>query len=219
MAKAETKRFYLDACATAPLRPGVFDRMAEIQAHAWANPSSLHQDGIAAADALERARFQIARGFAASPDELVFTSSATESVHLALHGLAGTQATGRLLISAVEHPAVVGAAQQLIAQGWNVQEWPVDRYGRIRLDLLDELLAPPTRLVSLIWGQSEVGTLQPLLKVAEACRARAILCTPMPLRLSVRGSPAGATCPLICSPLHRINAGDLVASVLSLIHI
>ncbi|QNJ20028.1 cysteine desulfurase [Synechococcus sp. A18-25c] len=174
MAKPETKRFYLDACATAPLRPGVFDRMAEIQAHAWANPSSLHQDGIAAADALERARFQIARGFAASPDELVFTSSATESVHLALHGLAGTQATGRLLISAVEHPAVVGAAQQLIAQGWDVQEWPVDRYGRIRLDLLDELLAPPTRLVSLIWGQSEVGTLQPLLKVAEACRARAI---------------------------------------------
>ena len=174
MARPETRRLYLDACATAPLRPGVFERMAEVQAQAWANPSSLHQDGIAAAEALERARFQIASRFASSPDELVFTSSATESVHLALQGLAGRQATGRLLISAVEHPAVAGAAQQLIHQGWDVQEWPVDPFGRIRLDLMDELLAPPTRLVSLIWGQSEVGTLQPLLQVAEACRARAI---------------------------------------------
>ena len=84
MARPESKRFYLDACATAPLRPGVFERMAEVQAQAWANPSSLHQDGIAAAEALERARFQIASRFSASPDELVFTSSATESVHLAL---------------------------------------------------------------------------------------------------------------------------------------
>ena len=107
--------------------------MAEVQP-SLGQPFSLHQDGIAAADALERARFQIASRFTALPDELVFTSSATESVHLALHGLAGRQATGRLLISAVEHPAVAGAAQQLSHQGWDVQEWPVDHLGRIRLD-------------------------------------------------------------------------------------
>ena len=174
MARPESKRFYLDACATAPLRPGVVERMAEVQARAWANPSSLHHYGIEAAEALERARLQIADRFGASMEELVFTSSATESVHLGLVGLAKTLPVGRLLISAVEHPAVSGAAQQLIDQGWEVREWPVDQWGRIRLELLDELLAPPTQLVSLIWGQSEVGTLQPLLSVADACRKRAI---------------------------------------------
>ena len=96
---------------------------AEVQAQARANPSSLHQDGIAAPDALERARFQIVSR-SALPDELVFTSSATESVHLA-SGLAGRQAT-EAADFAVEHPAVAGAAQQLSHQGWDVQEWLVD---------------------------------------------------------------------------------------------
>ncbi|WP_244279568.1 cysteine desulfurase family protein [Synechococcus sp. UW179A] len=166
--------FYLDACATAPLRPGVLQRMVETQDQAWANPSSLHQFGLKASEALERARSQIAAKLSAEHREVVFTSGATESIHLALHGLAASRSPGRLVISSVEHPAVSGAARLLSKSGWDVTEWPVDQLGRIRLEHLDQLLAPPTKIVSLVWGQGEVGTIQPLLTVAEACRTRGI---------------------------------------------
>ena len=165
---------YLDACATAPLRPGVLQRMIEIQDRAWANPSSLHGLGLKAAEALERARLQIADKLSADHRDVVFTSGATESVHLALQGLAASRSPGRVVISAVEHPAVFGAARLLAKHGWDVAEWPVDAWGRIRLELLDELLAPPTQIVSMVWGQGEVGTIQPLITVAEACKRRGI---------------------------------------------
>ena len=165
---------YLDSCATSPPRKGVVEAMAEVQTSAWGNPSSLHPQGVAAAESLERARLQIAGALSASPDDVIFTSGATESVHLALSGLAGEQKPGRIVISAVEHPAVVSAARQLERQGWDLAIWPVDGFGQIRLELLPSLLAPPTRLVSLIWGQSEVGTLQPVHTVGNACAERGI---------------------------------------------
>ncbi len=166
---------YLDACATAPLRPGVLQRMIELQQEAWANPSSLHGFGLKASEALERARSQIAGNLCADHQDVVFTSGATESIHLALHGVAASCSPGRLVISSVEHPAVSGAAHLLARRGWEVSEWPVDQLGRIRLECLEELLASPTKIVSLVWGQGEVGTIQPLLTVAEACRERGIL--------------------------------------------
>ena len=148
--------------------------MIETQDQAWANPSSLHGFGLKASEALERARSQIASNLCADHRDVVFTSGATESIHLALHGLAASRSPGRLVISSVEHPAVSGAARLLAMGGWDVTEWPVDQQGRIRLELLEQLLAPPTQIVSLVWGQGEVGTIQPLLAVAEACRTRGI---------------------------------------------
>jgi len=161
---------YLDASATTPPAATVLAEMAELQARAWANPSSLHGYGLAAAEALERSRWRCAAVLGCSPDELVFTSGGTESIHLALLGLGTTLAPGRLLISAVEHPATVAAAAQLARQGWQVRELPVDHLGRLELHALREALEPPTRLVSLIWGQSEVGTLQELETIGELCR-------------------------------------------------
>lgn len=148
--------------------------MASAYATAWGNPSSLHPPGLAAAETLERSRFSIAAALNACPDDVVFTSGATESVHLALGGLALSLNPGRVVISAVEHPAVHAAAHQLKSQGWEVAMWPVDSVGRIRLDCLEALLAPPTALVSLIWGQSEVGTLQPIHTVGKACAQHVI---------------------------------------------
>lgn len=144
--------------------------MAEAQRLAWANPSSLHGPGLAAAEQLERSRQQLADAVGCDPEELVFCSGATEAIHLAL--LAGPAAAqpGRLLISAVEHPATLAAAGELERQGWQVAVLPVDGTGLLRLDALEALLAPPTRLVSLIWGQSEVGALQPVAAVAELCQ-------------------------------------------------
>ena len=147
-----------------------------VRAHetGWGNPSSLHKQGLDAADLLERSRLRVASAFNAGTDDVVFTSGATESVHLALGGMAFSLPPGRVVISAVEHPAVTAAAHHLQTQGWDVQLWPVDALGRIRLECLESLLAPPTVMVSLIWGQSEVGTLQPIHAVGLACQQRGI---------------------------------------------
>ena len=165
---------YLDACATTPPSAGVLGAMAEAQRSAWANPSSLHGFGLQAAELLERSRQRLAELLGAGRQELIFCSGASEAIHLALLGLGGTLPAGRILISAVEHPATVAAADQLRSRGWQLAQVPVDRHGVIDLDALKALLVPPTRLVSLIWGQSEVGTLQPLAAAGELCRAAGI---------------------------------------------
>ena len=171
---------YLDACATAPPAAEVLAAMAEASAKAWANPSSLHGLGWAAAECLERSRAAIAAELGAAPQELVFTSGGSESVHLALLGLAerwpGHPAgqPPRLVISALEHPAVEAAAASLVRRGWSLARWPVDGCGRLLSDWAESLLAPPTRLVSLIWGQSEVGSLQAIESIGAQCRGAGI---------------------------------------------
>ena len=171
----ETPEIYLDAAATTPPLANVLRRMEQVQRDAWANPSSLHSPGLIAAEALGRSRAQIAAALNAESDQLIFTSGATESVHLALLGASAQQPAGRLVISAVEHPAVEAAARVLVQRGWSLERWPVDATGVLKLDQLDRLLAPPTRMVSLIWAQSEVGTLQPLLRIGAACRERGVV--------------------------------------------
>ena len=170
MVRADATPIYLDACATTPLRPGVQQRMLDVQTQAWGNPSSLHSFGIAASEALERTRVEIGALLGADPDEVLITSGATESIHLGIRGLASSFPPGRIVISAVEHPAVTAAAQALTPLGWHVSVAPVDSQGLIQLDRFEELLRPPTRLVSVIWGQSEVGTLQPLQTIGTLCR-------------------------------------------------
>ncbi len=171
MAHPEERYFYVDGCATAPLRESAKSSMLDAQNGSWGNPSSLHRIGCDAAESLERARLSIGQTLHIDRSEIVFTSGATESAHLALLGLAKGESPGRLVISAVEHPVVNAAAQQLNALGWTVETWPVDVFGRIQMQHLDRLLEPPTKLVSLIWGQSEVGTIQPIQVVGQACRS------------------------------------------------
>jgi cysteine desulfurase len=149
--------------------------MAAAQRSAWANPSSLHGYGLRAADLLERSRERLAELLGAHQHDLIFCSGASEAIHLALLGHGAMVPPGRLVISTVEHPATIAAAETLARQGWEVARVPVDRRGWIDLAALQSLLVPPTRLVSLIWGQSEVGTIQPLHSVSRLCRATGIV--------------------------------------------
>jgi cysteine desulfurase len=165
---------YLDACATTPLAPEVWQAMEQTWREGWANPSSLHGPGLAAAEALERSRWQVAEDLGASPEEVIWCSGGTEAIQTALLGHAATLPPGRLLISAVEHPATEVAAAVLRQRGWTVARIPVDGQGLWRPEALDPLLAPPTRLVSVIWGQSEVGSLQPLATLGALCRERGL---------------------------------------------
>ena len=161
---------YLDAAATSPPAAEVLAAMAAQTSAAWANPSSLHRPGLAAAELLERSRIRLAANLGAEPSQLVFCSGGSEAIHLALLGSAALLQPGRLLVSAVEHPATLAAAAQLQRQGWQVEILPVNRLGLVDPQHLAERLAPPTRLVSLIWGQSEVGSLQPLASLGALCR-------------------------------------------------
>ena len=167
---------YLDACATSPPAVSVLEAMAAAQATAWANPSSLHGFGLMAAEALERSRIRLAELLGCrSAQEVVFTSGGSESIHLGLLGAAAALPPGRLVITAVEHPASLAAAHQLERQGWQLAVAPVDSLGLVDVEAFNRLLEPPTRLVSMIWGQSEVGSLQAIAAFGARCRQAGVL--------------------------------------------
>ena len=169
------KNIYLDASATTPPHIDVINKLKDIQSECWGNPSSIHKVGVIARDILERSRLSIANKLKASSDEIFFTSGATESNYLALKSVSKNLDKGRLVISSVEHPSINLIANQLLNDGWDIKYWPVDNYGIIDLDLLDEMLSPPTKIVSIIWGQSEIGSIQPINLIGMECIKRNIL--------------------------------------------
>jgi cysteine desulfurase len=155
---------YLDYSATTPCRPEAIAALQQSLTQGWGNPSSLHEWGKRAAFAVEQARWQVAQLIhAPSSDSVVFTSGGTESNNLALLGIARTfEQPQHLIISGVEHPAIAQTAAILQTQGWQVTQLPVNAYGRLNPEDLLAALRPNTALVSIIYGQSEVGTLQPI---------------------------------------------------------
>lgn len=165
---------YLDASASSPPAAEVLAAMQQATATAWANPSSLHGWGLAAAELLERSRVRLAEGLGCDPRQLILCSGGSEAIHLALLGSASLLPPGRLLLSAIEHPASEAAAALLTQQGWQVERLPVDRQGRLDPAVVAERLAPPTRMVSILWGQNEVGTLQPVEAIGHLCRAAGV---------------------------------------------
>lgn len=165
-------QIYLDHSATTPTHPEVIDLMQSILASQWGNPSSLHQWGERAAIALERARVQVASLLNAEPDSIIFTSGGTESDNLAVWGVVRQYSRPQhLIISSVEHSAVAEPVRMLEQQGWRVTRLPVDGQGQIDPFDLKAALEPDTVLVSIIFGQSEVGTLQPIDTLGQIVRA------------------------------------------------
>jgi cysteine desulfurase len=156
-------QIYLDYSATTPCRPEVIATMQKVFAEGWGNPASLHEWGKRAAFTAEQARWQIAQLLQAEPESIIFTSGGTESDNLALQGVARRFTEPQhLIISSVEHSAITETAALLEQQGWQVTRLPVNLNGRVNPEDLRQALQPNTVLVSIIYGQSEVGTLQPI---------------------------------------------------------
>jgi cysteine desulfurase len=168
---------YLDYNATTPVAPEVLDAMLPWLRGEYGNPSSTHPYGQRAAQAMATARDQVAELIGAGAQEIVFTGCATEANNLALLGVARAIGVEKrhLVVSAVEHPAVMAPALRLRDQGWALTVLAVDAFGRVSPDQLAGALRPDTVLVSVIHANNEVGTLQPIGEIARMTRARGIL--------------------------------------------
>ena len=171
---------FLDAAATTPVRREVLDAMWPYLTGGFGNPSSHHMLGEAAAAALAGARAAAAAVLACRPAEVVFTSGGTESDNVAVKGIAlARQAANprlnRVVISAVEHPAVEESARYLERfHGFAVDVVPVDESGLVSPDALAAVLGPETALVSVMYANNEIGTVQPIAALAELARSQGI---------------------------------------------
>jgi cysteine desulfurase len=171
------RRTYLDYNATSPLDPRVLEAMRPWLEGRFGNPSSIHWAGREARAAVDRARGQVAKLLGAAPSEVVFTSGGTEADNLALWGVvrAAQASTPHLVVSAIEHPAVIGAAAALEEDGVAVSRVGVGREGVVDPDRLEAALRPETLLVSVMLAQNETGAVQPVAEIARRCRERGIL--------------------------------------------
>jgi cysteine desulfurase len=164
-------QIYLDHSATTPMRAEAIATMHRILTSEWGNPSSIHQWGERASTAIEQARFQVAALINANPDAIAFTSGGTEANNQAIMGVTNLYANPQhLVISSVEHSSIEAPACWLESRGWQVTRLPVDRAGRIDPQDLATAIRPNTVLVSIIYGQSEVGTIQPIAELAAICQ-------------------------------------------------
>lgn len=167
------RRVYMDANATTPLLPEVFDAMRPYLMERFGNPSSVHSFGQQARGAVEQARIAVATLLHCRPAEIVFTSGGTESDNLALFG--ATQPGDHILTTAIEHHAVLHAAEQLARCGRQVTFIPVDSEGVVDPEQIRAALRPNTRLISVMMANNETGAIQPVEQIAAIARDAGVL--------------------------------------------
>ena len=169
-------QIYLDYSATTPPRPEVITAMQDVLTQQWGNPSSLHEWGQQAATLVERARMQVAGLINALAESIIFTSGGTEADNLAIMGVARAHRTPQhIVISSVEHSAIAEPVRLLEQWGWEVTRLPVDSQGRVNPTDLEKAIQANTVLVSVLYAQSEVGTLQPIEVLGEIARKHGVL--------------------------------------------
>jgi len=168
---------YLDYSATTPTRQEAIATMQTVLSQQWGNPSSLHGWGERAAMVMETARIQVAGLInATKPESIIFTSGGTEADNLAIMGVARWYTTPQhLIISSVEHSAISEPVKILEQWGWEVTRLSVDAKGTVNPSDLQAALQPNTVLVSVIYGQSEVGTLQPIRELGKISQSQGVL--------------------------------------------
>lgn len=167
------KEVYLDNSATTRAYDSVGDLMRKVMCEDYGNPSSMHAKGVTAEHYIKEAKETLAKLMKVQDKEIFFTSGGTEGDNLALMGVAraNRRRGNHLITSAIEHPAVINTMRHLEEEGYRVTFLPVDRYGRIRLDALKEALCEDTILVSVMYVNNEVGSVQPIAEAASIVKA------------------------------------------------
>ncbi len=167
------KEVYLDNSATTRAYDSVGDLVRKVMCEDYGNPSSMHAKGVTAEHYIKEAKETLAKLMKVQDKEIFFTSGGTEGDNLALMGAAraNRRRGNHLITSAIEHPAVINTMRHLEEEGYRVTFLPVDRYGRIRLDALKEALCEDTILVSVMYVNNEVGSVQPIAEAASIVKA------------------------------------------------
>ena len=167
---------YLDYSATTPTRPEAIAIIQKVLTQQWGNPSSLHEWGNRAALILETARIQVAGLINAIPESIIFTSGGTEADNLAIMGVARCYTIPQhMIISSVEHSAISEPAKMLENWGWEITSLGVNHHGRVNPEDLKAALRDNTVLVSVIYGQSEIGTVQPIAELGKITKTHGAL--------------------------------------------
>lgn len=171
------RRVYLDHIAATPLHPLVLEAMLPHLKGNFGNPQSLHSIGQEASIAIEEARERVARLIRARPEEILFTSSGSESNNFALKGLALAQRDRgtHIVLSAIEHQSILHSAKNLEKFGFTRSLVPVDKWGLVDPEEVRKAMTEKTMLVSIMLANSEVGTIEPIREIAEICRSQDVL--------------------------------------------
>ena len=165
---------YLDNAASTQIHESVLASMLPYLKEQYGNPSSIHRYGRLAHKAVEKARKQVADLINAEPSEIIFTSGGTESNNTALHGIALKTPRSQIIISSIEHDAILEPCKKLEKSGFNVLYLPVDKFGTVDPIFLKNNLSEKTCLVSIMFGNNEVGTIQPIKEIANICNEKDI---------------------------------------------
>jgi len=168
-------RVYFDHAATTPVRTEVLDAMLPYFSNVFGNASSLHQEGQAATIAVEKARSQVSSLIGCSPQEIIFTSGGTESDNMALKGTGLISKKKHLIVSAIEHHAVLFTAKALERMGYSLTILPVDQTGWVDPDMVKQAIRPDTYLISVMMANNEIGTIQPIKEISAIARDAGIV--------------------------------------------
>jgi len=171
------RKVYLDNAATTPLLPEVREAMTPFLSEVFGNPSSLHDWGDVARQAVDTAREQVAQLIGANAEEVIFTGSGTESNNFAIKGLAlSQQSKGKhVVVSAIEHFSVLHSARTLEKWGFELTEVPVDKHGVVNPDAVRESIRKDTVLISVMHANGEVGTIEPIKEIARIAKENKIV--------------------------------------------
>ena len=165
---------YLDNSATTQVFDSVKDVVIKTMAEEYGNPSAMHRKGIIAERYIKEAKEVLAKSLKVESKEIFFTSGGTESNNMALIGaaMANRRSGSRIITTEIEHPSVKNTMKYLEEQGFELIILPVDKVGKVRLEVLEEVMTPDTILVSVMYVNNEIGTLEPVAELAKAAKEK-----------------------------------------------
>ncbi len=166
---------YLDNAASTAVHDEVLKEMLPYFKEQYGNPSSIHRYGRLASKAIETARKRIAELINANQNEILLTSGGTESNNTALFGVRRQNKSGQIITSSIEHDAILEPCKQLEKEGFDVVYLPVDIYGTVDIEKLKSSITKETALVSIMFANNEVGTIQPIKEIAQICKQHNVL--------------------------------------------